>query len=125
MQSNLSNSLASLVVLLIIGCSTSPPELPPDYGSNNPTHIIDETLFSVDDLAKTCDEIHVEYEQLGKMLHTINKGIEDNRASDQALAYLFGAVTMIFDTNSDIKEKRIMIKGRQDNLSLLRRYKKC
>ena len=111
--------------MLIIGCSTSPPDLPPDYGSSHPTHIIDEALFADDDLAKTCDQIYSENERLEEVLHKINKDIEDDRASDQTLAYLFGAVTTLFDTNSDVEAQRKIIQDRQDNLSLLRRYKKC
>ena len=111
--------------MLISGCSTSPPDLPPDYGSSRPTHIIDETLFTVKDLAQTCDEVYVENENLEKILFNINKEIKGDRTSDQTLAYLFGAVTFLFDTNSDVEEQRKMIQDRQDTLSLLRRYKKC
>ena len=111
--------------MLINGCSTSPPDLPPDYGSSHPAHVIDETLFTVDDLAQTCDEVYAENENLEKILLNINKDIEDDRASDQTLAYLFGAVTVLFDTNSDVEDQRKIIQDRQDTLSLLRRYKKC
>lgn len=125
MQSSLLNNLSVLLFLPIIGCSTSPPELPPDYGSSHPTHIIDKTLFTADDLTKTCDEIYAENKKLTQKLHTINKDIEDDRTSDQMLAYLFGAALTLFDTNSDVEEQRKIIQGRMDLLALLRRYRKC
>ena len=125
MQLSLLNNRPVFLLLPIIGCSTSPPELPKDYGSIRATHKIDKALFTAEDLNKTCDKIYTENRKLSLQLYNINKDIEDDRTSDQALAYLFGAALTLFGTNSDVEEERKLIQGRVDHLALLRRYKKC
>lgn len=125
MRSNLLNNIIFISLIGCVSCATSPPELPPDYGSTRPTHTIDSALFSTEDIKKTCDEINVEHDQLNNALNNIDKNIENNRTSDQTVAYLLGPVFTLFDTNSDVKEKRIAIHKRIDSINLLRRYKKC
>lgn len=114
-----------LLITLAVGCSTAPPELPPDYNSIRPSHSINEALFLDADLSKSCEQIHAEDIKIDEAILLINEDIEDGRASDQTIAYLFGAFTMLFDTNDGVRKQLMILHERKDLLRALKKYKKC
>ena len=125
MQSNLLTSILVIISISVIGCSTSAPKLPTDYGSTHSVHKIDKTLFSSADLKISCNHIFAEKKKLNANRSIIDKEIEDSRTSDQAMVYIFGMATMLLGSNGDIGNQLQLIQSRLDTLNLLRRYKKC
>ena len=125
MLSNLLISLVVIVVSTILGCSTSAPALPTDYGSAHSVNTIDKSIFNHSDLKKSCDSIYAENRELKQYRSNIDKEVEASRVGNQAAVYLFGVATMLLGTNGNIEDQLNKIQSRLDTLRLLAKYKKC
>lgn len=126
-RANLIARTAFLSVVLA-GCATSAPPLPPDTTSVNRTQSLTLDSFAKEDAALSCEQIGAERQQIDQSLRDANGRIEGNRTQNQVAGY-FGALILVplvaTDNNDAEKAEITRIYGRRDMLIKLGGVKGC
>jgi hypothetical protein len=122
-------SLRTLLTLLLAGCATAAPPLPPDTTGVNSQHHLSLADFSTQDAAMSCVDIAAERSQITAQLHEANANIQANRTKNQVAGYI-GVVAMplaLLATEGNDADKQALQKAyaRQDTLIELGHVKAC
>lgn len=115
-------------MVALSACARSAPDLPPDYGSVNPSTTLTADHFGVADLDLSCADIVVEREAMTTEAGNMTGAIRQNRHHNQVAGYLGGLfIFPLIATrgNSGEKQRLDQIQERWDTLTMLDRYKKC
>lgn len=115
-------------LVLVSACARSAPDLPPDYGSVNPSTELTAEQFSATDLNMSCEGILAERDATKLEASQMTGAIHDNREHNQTVGY-FGALFILpyvaTVQNSDEKQRLDEIQQRWDTLAMLHRFKTC
>lgn len=115
--------------LLLAGCASSAPPLPPDTTGVTSTHHIALGDFAPADAALTCNQINDERHKITASMAAANKSIESNRSGNQTAAYIGAVVTPLayLATEGNYADKDAVkeLYSRQDTLIKLGALKAC
>jgi hypothetical protein len=84
---------ATFVVLLLGGCASPAPSLPPDTTGTTSLHRVSAADFAPSDMALSCTQIDGERADLNGRMEKANANIMANRHDNQVAGY-FGATVM-------------------------------
>jgi hypothetical protein len=116
--------------LLLVGCATAAPPLPPDTTSINRTRTETIESFSEADRALSCEQIAAEQNAIRDRLAADNRKIEDNRTRNVVAGALGVAVVPLLPalatvSNSEEKDDIAAQYRRKDVLIKLAAVKTC
>ena len=119
----------TLLFLAGSGCTSSAPELPPDYGSINTTTTLRADQFESRDLAMNCGQIGQQQSQVTQDLATATRTIEasagHNAKVSHSMVFLSPAAVVALKQNRREKAQLTNLQLRWDALIALRKLKNC
>ena len=127
-SNNRAGWLSAVAALLIAGCTTSAPPLPPDTTSVNRTHDLTIDDFTPEARAMSCDDISAERSKIADAMQQINASIESHRTRDQIIGYFtFASLVVVNAVDGDGagKDHMTQLYQRQDTLIKLAALKHC
>ena len=123
--------ILAIATLLLAGCASEAPALPPDTTSINRGRDLTLDDFTAEAQAMTCDQIADERRQIANAMQAANNVVNGNRTRNEILVGvadvgLLNAPILLF-TNSNNAEKDQIAKlyQRQDTLIKLAVLKHC
>ena len=117
------------VVLLLGGCTSPAPPLPPDTTGSTSVHPVSPADFAPADLALTCPQIADERASLKSKIDTANGNIAANRQNNEVAGYIgsliFLPAYLATEGNYADKDAVKAAYARQDVLNKLDVLKRC
>ena len=121
--------LHALFALVLTGCATVAPPLPPDTTSVNAEHHLSLADFPAQDAAMSCADVAAERTRITAQLDQANANIQANRTRKQVAGYIGVAVIplALLATEGNDTDKAVVQKAyaRQDTLIELGQIKRC
>lgn len=121
-------SRIAIALVLLEGCATRPPALPPDYGSVAPSDRLDASRFQAKDLSLDCAGIDRELAENKRQRDEIEAKIKQDHHGNQVIGYFSGFIPPLIAAakmNLAEKERYQALYKRRDQLTALRRYRSC
>jgi transaldolase len=117
------------LALLLIGCATSAPPLPPDTSSVNRVRSIALSDFTPQDAGLSCEQIAEERRTNAAAVRDANAQIEANRKQNQVAGFIgaigFAPAYLATEGNHEDKRRLVEIQEREDVLIKLASLKEC
>lgn len=116
-------------LFMLLSCATSAPELPPDYHSTNSKITLSDSSFQDKDLARDCESLIKEKNELLETRKKIDEVGEQGRSSDQIAGFIavltFWPALAVAGNNNDLTQQINLIQERYDEISLMVIYRNC
>ena len=129
MQLNFLTISTFVMASSLLGCATSAPELPLDYGSVDAEIKLGEENFESSDLEIACQDIAGQLSRLKTQQLEVDSAILESRVNDQivgiAANLILTPLWLVIDNDNDLKAIRDVLQERSDTLTLLFRFKSC
>jgi len=121
-----------LAILLLAGCASDAPPLPPDTTSINRTHNLTLDDFTPKARAMSCEDIAAERRKIADAMQAANDAIKKNRTRNEVvvgivdMTGLIGTPLLAASDNNDAEKSEITkLYERQDMLIKLATLKHC
>ncbi len=119
---------SAFFALLLAGCNTAPPALPPDTTSLNRVRNATLADFPLEDQAMSCDDIAKQRGDIAAAMQADSSAIDANRTRNQIAGY-FGALFILpaiaMVPNNTERDDVAKLYGRRDTLIKLSALKNC
>jgi len=117
-------------MLLIAGCQSGAPTLPPDTTSVNATHTVTAADFSSEDAALDCGQIQTERRRIADAMQAAIQRIDADRTQNQVAGYFLGVLYFApyaasQGTTHPQKAEIAQLYARQDTLIKLATFRHC